>query len=130
MTITLGSMSTGSALHGSIKAGAWDYARSIQTFFGLQGEYHLIGQQHGRELTAWCIPSGYAGHEELHNAIEALNAYIGIYGTLVWDVGSDEKSFTNVVFNGFEPDEDPWLDGSGINGWQVRGTLRFRQVKS
>ena len=129
MSIVLGSLNTGAALHGSIKPSAWQFSRSTQTFFGVTGEYHLQGRLHGRDLTAWLWPSGYASHEALQTAIETFNSYIGAFGTMTCTIGT-AKTFTNCIFDGFEPDEDPWYDGSGVNGWQVKGTLKFRQIKS
>jgi hypothetical protein len=55
-----------------------------------------------------------------------LNDEINAAGTL--DV--DGLEFLNVIFNGFTPEEDPWYDGSGVNGWNCKGILSFRQVKS
>lgn len=130
MSITLGSLDTGSALHGAIRPSVWNQSRSVQQFFGLQGEYYLLGEKHGRDLSTWCIPSGYASHEALHDAIETINDLIGVNGTMTWTSGSDIKTFANTIFDGFETEEEPWLDGSGVNGWQVRGILKFRQVKS
>lgn len=129
MSIVLGGLDTGSALHGSIKSGVWQFSRSTQTFFGVTGEYHLQGRLHGRDLTAWCWPSGYASHELLQTAIEAINAFIGTYGTMTCTIGT-AKTFANCIFDGFEIEEDPWYDGSGVNGWQVKGTLKFRQIKT
>lgn len=129
MSIVLGSLNTGSALHGPIKPSAWQFTRSVQTFFGVTGEFHLQGRMHGRDLTAWCWPSGYASHAAIQDAIESINSYIGTSGTMTCTIGTD-KTYANTVFDGFELEEDPWYDGSGVNGWQVRGTLKFRQVKS
>jgi hypothetical protein len=130
MSLTLGTLDTGAALHGTIKPSAWSFARSVQTFFGATGAIYLQGKLHDRELSCWCWPSAYNTHEDLQDAIETINSKIGESGTLTWTSGSDVKTFTNCVFDGFEPEEDPWLDGSGINGWQVKGTLKFRQIKS
>lgn len=130
MSIVLGSMTTGAALHGSIKPGAWAYSRVTQTFFGVVGEQNLIGEKHSRDLTAWVLPSGYATHLLLHDGIETVNGYIGTSGSMVCTIGADIKTFTNCIFEGFETEEDPWLDGSGVNGWMVRGIMKFRQIKS
>lgn len=129
MSIVLGAVDTGTSLHGSIKVSSWDYSRTVQTFFGVTGEFHLQGRLHGRDLAAWYLPSGYATHALLHDAIETMNALSGTSGSMVWTSGVDVKTFTNCVFNGFELDEDPWYDGSGVNGWLVQGQLRFRQIK-
>lgn len=126
MTITFGTLNTGSLLHGSIKAGPYDYARTTQRWFGVTGELNLLGKLHSRELSCWLILGGYSSHANLHAAVVTLSDYANQSGTL--DV--DGLQFLNVVFNGFTPDEDPWLDASGVNGWQVKGTLSFRQVKS
>lgn len=131
MTISYSTgLSTGSALHGSMNVAAWEYSRTVQSFFGLTGEVQLQGRMHGREMTAWTLPFGYSTHALLMSAIETVNSNIGQFGTLTWAVGADSKTFTNTVFNGLDLQEDPWLDGSGVNGWQVLCTLKFRQIKS
>lgn len=130
MTITCGTLNTGSELHGTIKPTAWSFSRSIQTYFGVTGAYRIHGRLHERELTCWLHPTGYATHALLQAAIESVNGAIGTSGTMTWTVGADSKTFTLCTFEGLELDEDPWLDGSGVNGWQAKGTLRFRQIKS
>lgn len=129
MSIVLGALDTGAALHGSIRATSWDYTRNVQSFFGVTGEFHLQGRLHGRDLVAWCLATGFSTHALLHDAIETINALSGTSGTMTWTSAADIKTFTNCVFNGFDLDEDPWFDGSGVNGWQVLGQLRFRQIK-
>ncbi len=86
----------------------------------------LTGRMHGRDLSCWLLLTGYASHGLLHAGIVTVNDYINTSGTL--DV--DGLEFLNVIFHGFEPDEDPWYDGSGVNGWQVLGTMRFRQSRA
>jgi len=132
MTITLTDsddvekINTGTHLHGSIKPGPYDAARVTQRWFGAVGEVIFTGKLSGRELTCWLQLTGYASHGLLHAGIVVLNDEINTSGTL--DV--DGLEFLNVVFNGFTPEEDPWLDGSGVNGWNCKGTLSFRQIKS
>ena len=128
MTITMASLSTGSALHGSLKAGQWERSVAVQRFFGLFGEYHLQGRPHGRDLTTWCQPYGYANRSDLQDAIDLINTHQGDSGSVFVEIGNDQTAYDNCVFEGFEIDEEPWLDGSGINGWQVMGTLRWRQI--
>ena len=130
MTISMtAGFTTGTLLHGTIKASPWEYSRAVQTFFAVTGEYHLQGRSHGRNLEAWLQLSQYATHALLNTGIETINAFISDYNSLTWAVGADTKTFTNVVFDGFEPSEDPWNDGSGVNGWICQGTLKFRQIK-
>jgi len=130
MTIVLGPLTTGAMLHGTIKPTPWDFSRSTQRFFGVDGAYILTGGRHTRELTAWLQPFGYASHYALQAAIADVNSYINLYGTMIWSVGSDTGYYQTTVFNGLEVDEDPWLDASGINGWIAMCTLKFTQVKS
>lgn len=130
MSIVLGSLNTGSMLHGSIKAGAWEYGRSVQKWFGLEGEYHLLGQSHGRNLEAWVQLSGFASESALQSGFYAVNEFINSYGSLVVTIGGVTATYTNTVFNGAEMEEEPWLDASGINGWIVMTSYKFRQVKS
>jgi len=132
MTITLTDkddvevINTGSHLHGSVKPGPYDYARTTQRWFGTTGEMTFTGGMSGRELTCWLWLTGYASHGLLHAGIVTLSDATNKSGTL--DVSGLE--FLNVIFDGFTPDEDPWLDGSGVNGWQIKGMLKFRQVRS
>jgi hypothetical protein len=130
MTITLGSVDTGTHLHGSIKADPYNFDSVVQPFFGVQGEYHLLGKLHGRELSCWLLLYGFADHNAVQAGVTALNDLILENGQLRVTVGSNVTTGENVVFHGFVPEEDPWLDGSGVNGWQVLGTMKFRQVKS
>lgn len=124
----MGSLDTGSALHGSMKAGQWDRSFGVQRFFGVPGEYHLQGRPHGRDLSTWCHPSGYSTRSDIQDAIDLINTFQGDSGTVTLTIDGNTTTFENCIFQGFEPDEEPWLDGSGTNGWQVRGTLRWRQI--
>ena len=124
-------INTGTHPHGSVKVGRWDQARVTQRWFGTVGEVTFVGGKSVRELTCWMILTGYASHVALLTGMEVLNEEIGTSGTLTVTIsGESDTTFSNVIFNGFEPEEDPWKDGSGVNGWQVKGTLNFRQVKS
>ena len=87
MTISMTTMTTGTNLHGPIKPGGVDFARSVQSFFGVVGEYHLMGKLKGRELTAWFQLTGYTSHANIQGAIETLATWIGETGTTTWAVG-------------------------------------------
>ncbi len=128
MSLVLGSFNTASMLHGSIHATPYEMSRSVSTFFGVTGEYHLLGKLKGRTLTAMLHPSGYASQDALQVDIASMNELIGETGSLVSTVGADVVTYLNCIFEGFEMDEDPWKDGSGTNGWQVSGKVRFRQI--
>jgi hypothetical protein len=131
MTISIGSTSlTGTNPHGTIEAAQWDYARVTQPFFGLTGEYILTGGLRGRQLKAWLLLHKYTSHKQIQDQLEVINALINTSGTLTYVVGTDSKTYTNTIFDGFSVDEPPWLDASGVNGWQVLGTLNMRQIKS
>lgn len=131
MTITIdGNSLTGSNPHGTITAEPWEYDRVQQSFFGLTGEINLLGGLKARNLSAWLLLTGFSTHALLHAQIETVNALINTTGNLVWTVGADVDTHTNAVFNGLTLDEEPWLDGSGVNGWQVLGRLHFRHIKS
>ena len=115
--------------HGTAMVQAWQRQSVVQTWFGLSGEQHLNGKQNGRDISIWLWLLGYGTHEEVHDDIELINDLAGEFGTLRVDLGSDSKDFENCVFMGFAPEEAPWLDGSGTNGWNCKGTLTFRQIK-
>lgn len=132
MTITLGAFSFGSGnIHGTPNLAPWDYSDTAQTFHGLLGETHLIGEAHGRDITIPFELTGYSTLTLLLSAVGTMADEYGTTGTLTIDLGGgDAPTLTNCIFNGFTPSEDPWKDGSGVNGWQQRGTLRFRQIAS
>jgi len=128
MSIVLGSVNTGTALHGTIKSTPFSQSRAVQTFFGLTGELHLHGRAHGRDLSAWVMPYGYASDALLQADIATMNELIGEFGTMTWTFNAATTTYLNCVFDGFELEEDPWLDGSGTNGWQVMGRIKFRHI--
>ena len=127
MTISMTTLTTGSNLHGTMQVGPWEYARATQSFFGTIGEYHLLGGARGRELSAWLQFTGYGSHSLLQSAVSTLQQNIGEAGTVTMTIGANSVTFTNCTFEGFTPEEDPWLDGSGVNGWNLRGRLKWRQ---
>jgi len=129
MTIAMSVMTTGSNLHGTINPTPWELMESVQRFFGLTGEYHLIGRLSGRNLSAWMQFRGYNSQNALLSAVTTLNNQIGEAGTVTYTVGTDVSTFAGCIFMGFEPEEDPWVDASGVNGWQIKGRLKWRQVK-
>ena len=128
MTITLGGINTGPNLHGTIGTTQYDADISRQTFFGIRGEFYLLGQKKGRDLSCWILLHAYDTHSALQNGVDVLNGWQLESGTLNWSVGGDSKDWTNTIFLGFEADEEPWWDASGVHGWQVKGKLKFRQV--
>lgn len=124
-------LNTGTNLHGSVNVSRWEQARVTQRWFGTIGELTFVGGKSGRDLSCWMIVRGYASQLLLLTAVDVINEEIGGFGTLTITIsGEADTVFTNVLFNGFEPQEEPWRDGSGVNGWQVKGNLSFRQVKS
>lgn len=127
MTITMTTLTTGTNLHGTMQVGPWEYARATQSFFGTVGEYYLFGGARSREISAWLQFTGYASHALLQAALATLQSNIAKTGTVTLTIGADSTTFTNSTFEGFTPEEDPWLDGSGINGWNLRGRLKWRQ---
>ena len=128
MSIVLGSVNTGTARHGTIRSTPYNQSRAVQTFFGLVGELHLNGRAHGRDLSAWVLFYGYATDALLQTDIAVMNALIGTSGTMTWTFGALTTTYQNCDFDGFDLEEDPWLDGSGVNGWQVMGRIKFRQI--
>ena len=128
MTITIGAVNTGTHLHGTIQAQPPAFDQVVQSFFGVDGEFHLIGKLHGRDLTCWLLLYGFSTHALVQTGVTLLNALILENGTLSHTIDTNTTTYDDTVFLGFTPDEDPWLDGSGVNGWQVRGTMKFRQA--
>jgi len=130
-TLTIGVRDFGTHLFGTIKAPAFEFSRVAQTFFGVVGEQNLYGKAHFRYLTCPLQLTGYATHLTLQQGVATMALWMGTTGTLTYNLGGgDSTPFTQCIFEGFEPEEEPWKDGSGVNGWNQRGTLKFRQVAS
>lgn len=128
MTITHNGTTFASTLHGTPVVPPWEFQRSIQRFFGVAGEYQLLGAANARQITIEYEMSGHPSHFDLQTGIAEFADFLGTVGTLVVTLpSSDFVTFTNCTFDGFFPNEAPWYDGSGVNGWQCRGQLRFRQ---
>ena len=126
MTVTLGagSFNFGAPLHGTLKEGPWDQPVVIQSYFGIVGEQHLVGRVQGRDLELDIMLFNATDEATLRTGTNAIGAQQGLSGTLT----INSLTWLNVRFVGFTPQEAPFVDGSGQNGWCVRGVLRFRQI--
>lgn len=128
MTLTFGSLSLASEIHGTARVPPWTFQRVTQTFFGVPGEVQLLGAAESREILIPYTMTGHATHLNLQAGIAQFALALGLTGTLEIDLGGiDVSSFPDCTFDGFTPSEDPWYDASGVNGWQCAGTLKFRQ---
>jgi len=131
MSLTLTGVDFGTYIHGTANVPPWEFSVARQRVFGIAGEQTLYGQAHARFITIPYHLYGYSSHANLQTAIASLAADAGTSGTLTVDLGGgDSISFTTIAFEGFEPSEEPWKDGAGVNGWQVRGSLKFRQANA
>lgn len=129
MTITLGAFSTGTNLHGTLQVPQWEFSRVSQSWFAVVGEQNLFGRSHFRYFGTWVQLTGYVSHVALQAQIATWASQLAENGTLTIDLGGgDIAQYTKCIFEGFEPEEEPWLDGSGQNGWQCRGKIKIRQV--
>jgi hypothetical protein len=127
MAITHAGTSFGSHIHGTPRVEPWEFDETRQHFFGLIGEYKILGKVKGREIAIPFHLTGYATHLLLQTGIQEFAILQGTTGTLSVEIGSSTSTYDDTTFYGFFPIEDPWLDGSGVNGWQQRGNLKFRQ---
>jgi hypothetical protein len=128
MSITLGTISFGTNIHGTPVVSPWEYDISLQHFPGVYGETEFRGKWRGREITIPYHLYGYGTLVLLLADVVEMSSAIGTTGTLNINLGGgDSSSFTEVTFRGFFPEENPWKDGSGVNGWNQRGMLHFRQ---
>lgn len=130
MTITFGTLDTGSHPHGAITAGPWDVAIARQRWWGVVGEYHLTGGLSSRTLTTWITLIGYASHSALQAGIDTLMNYLTENGSLVVVINANTTTYTNCTFEACTPQDSPFLDGSGVHGWQQTFQLQWRQIKS
>lgn len=128
MTITFSTIPLNSEIHGTPRVPPWTFQRVTQTFFGVPGEVQLLGAAESREIVISYTMTGHATQLNLQAGIAQFALALGLTGDLEINLGGgDVTEFVDCTFDGFFPEEDPWYDGSGVNGWQCRGTLRFRQ---
>lgn len=75
----------GDNTHSDVFEAPYDFPVQIGQWFGLQGESHLIGQTHGRELFCEVDATGYATPGAILTAMTALRNYINqpLHGDLV-----------------------------------------------
>jgi hypothetical protein len=108
----------------------WEVNVVRKRWFAVIGETTLVGAKTSRRLSMPVHYYGAATHVALQGAIANLQSYVEVLnGTLTVDFGGgDSSSWTNVTFTGFEITKDPFVDGSGVNGWQIEGNLNFRQI--
>ena len=128
MSVTHAGTSLGLTLHGTPQPGQWQSPLVRQTWFGVRGEATLIGAQHGRQIKLMAHLSGYATLNAVLTKINALQALRGSFGSLVIDLGGgDITTYTLTLLETVKSTETPWLDGSGVNGWQCDIELIWRQ---
>lgn len=129
MGITQNAFNFGSNLHGDlIPAANFDPQVIVGQFFGVRGEAHLLGDISGRDLTCDFMLSGFGTSALLDAAIKTIEAQMGRLTGTVSLTGNIVTSQPNCTFLAFE--RGPMMiDGSGVNGWLVRGRLRWRQQR-
>lgn len=130
MSITFGTLTTGTHPHGSITAGPWEGQVVRQRWWGVVGEAHLTGGLTSRTLTTWLTLIGYASHSALQAGIDTLMNYLTENGSVVVVISGNTTTYTNCTFETCTPQDQPFLDGSGVNGWQQTFQLQWRQIKS
>lgn len=98
----------------------------VAEFAGLDGESHLVGGLTGRELTCRYLMDGYASRTALKTATDAIHAQTGQLTGTITITGNLARTIPKCTFLGFVHEEGRY-DGSGVNGWFVRGLLIWRQ---
>lgn len=130
MTITQGAYTFESPLHGVPRGpSSWEFDIAEQQYFGVRGAQILVGQSTARTLEVDILLTGYASHAALQSAIASLATQAGLTGSVTIDLGGgDSTEYTNCFFLGYEPAAPGRLDGSGVNGWEQEGKLKWRQL--
>lgn len=101
---------------------------AIGQFFGVHGESHIIGETYGADLICEYRFQGYSTIALLRTDEKTLESKIGkLKGTLTQTISGNDRAYQQCTFLGFRPFEPPFLDGSGVNGWVMRGILLWRQ---
>lgn len=112
--------------HGDVAPfGPLDMAVSIGQFAGVKGESHIVDKPKGRELGCRYTMDGFETRAALEAAIKQIHDHQGEDGTITI-TGNLARELPKCTFVGFAHGEAFW-DGSGVNGWVVRGMLRWRQ---
>ena len=130
MTISLDGYDYGYAannlIHGDISAPDYEYDEVIQTFWGVVGAAVLYSQQTTRIITLPIHFTGFSTQALLTAHIATVRSHMFDNGTLT----VDGINWPLSAFIGFTPDGPVSLDASGHNGWNIAGTLNFRQIDS
>lgn len=101
---------------------------AVGQFFGVIGESHIIGDPHGADLACEYRFQNYSTIANLRTHEKNLEARYGkLTGTLTQTIAGADRAYKQCTFIGFRSFEPPFLDGSGVNGWVMRGILLWRQ---
>lgn len=124
MTVTFAGVDMNITIHKSPVVGQWDAAVSRFSFFGVRGELTHTSPPTGRMIMLDAHLTGFASEFALLTAMNNLQLLRGNpIGTLV----INSTSFDYTTFESVEATEAPWLDASGVNGWQCDIKLTWRQ---
>ncbi len=128
MSVTFANSNLGLTIYDPPQPGQWDTPLARKSWFGVGGEATLVGKAKGRPVTMTAHLRGYASLNAVETAINSLQNLRGTFGSLVVDLGGgDATTYTLCTFESCTPTEMPWLDGSGVNGWQCGIRLEWRQ---
>lgn len=128
MSITHANVDYGLTIHGIPQPGQWDAVLSRHSWFGVHGEYTLVGKNHGRAISLDAHLTGFDSSNAILTRLNTLQTYRGQFGDLVMDLGGgDTTTYTKCTFESIEPTEAPWPDASGVNGWNCGVKLMWRQ---
>lgn len=104
-------------------------------FMGIKGESEITDSPHGRDIRIRADFIGYSTYALLSAAMSRVEAKQNQITdqTLTFtpiQAGEDPATFVHCTFKGVDYDGEPFLDGSGVNGWIQRTTLMWRQLKT
>jgi hypothetical protein len=116
----------GNLFHRSIVAPRYDLQEQVQTWHGVTGAAVLFGGQTTRLLTLEVTFRGFATEALLRTHVATVQSHIFDSGTLT----VDGISWPQSAFLGFQPQDQPFLDASGVHGYVQSGQLTFRQIHS
>ena len=129
MSITLDSYdygwAAGNLIHRSIVNPSYAIQEQVETWHGVAGAAVLYGAQTTRILTLEVTFKGFTTEALLRAHVATVQTHITDSGTLT----VDSINWPQCAFLGFQPQGQPFLDGSGQHGYVQQGTLSFRQLK-
>ncbi len=116
-------------IHGTPEETQWERPIYVRTHPGVQGEAGFIGKRTGRFVILDASLTGFNSCAALLFRLGSMQKQRGRYGELTITVpDSDVSTYPKALLLEVNPVEKPWLDASGVNGWQCDIQMKWRET--